>query len=118
MHTQELGAAYLLHSIVIDDWCCMLGLHSPEVHYNLFCLLHIQVKIVVLTPHGQAAHLASVGCLIAVVDEAYHSRLVLKPNEYVRAGCWSAVVGQQSKEKGAQHTSSEGPMFNVMVLEV
>lgn len=27
------------------------------VHYNFLCFLHIQVEIVVLAPHGQAAHL-------------------------------------------------------------
>ena len=60
-------------------------MRSPEVHYNLLGLLHIQVEIVVLTPHGQPAHLTPVVCLIPVVDATYHSRVIRKLDEEVGA---------------------------------
>lgn len=74
---------------------------SPEVHNNLLCLLHIQVEIVVLAPHGQAAHLTPVDCLIVVVDETHNTRVICQLDEEVRAGYRCAVVGQHCEEEGA-----------------
>ena len=93
-------------------------MYSPEVHNNLLHLLHIQMEIVVLAPRSQPAHLTPVDRLIAVVDETHHSRVVRKLDKEVGAGCWCAVVGQQSEEEGAKHTSWGAPVFSVMVLEV
>lgn len=54
VHSEEVDAAHPLH-------CSrrMLGMLSPEVHYN-FPLLHIKVEIVVFVLRGQAAHLTPV----------------------------------------------------------
>ncbi len=101
-------------------WCCSL---SPRSHHwwseehaesalswsHLLRLLHIQREIVVTAPPGQAAHLAPVVCLISVADETHHSRVIRKFNEAVGVVCRCAVVGQQSEEEGAQHTSLGGP---------
>ncbi len=87
----------------------MLSVHSPEVNNNLLCLLHIQREIVVTAPTGQAAHLAPVVCLISVADETHHSRVIRKFNEEVGVVWRCAVMGQQSEEEGAQHTSLGGP---------
>ncbi len=87
----------------------MQRVHSPEVNDNLLRLLHIQREIVVTAPPGQAAHLAPVVCLISVADETHHSRVIRKFNEEVGVVWRCAVVGQQSEEEGAQHTSLGGP---------
>ncbi len=86
----------------------MLSVHSPDKN-NLLRLLHIQREIVVTAPPGQVAHLAPVVCLISVVDETHHSRVIRKFNEEVGVVWRCAVVGQQSEEEGAQHTSLGGP---------
>ncbi len=86
----------------------MLSVHSPEVNNNLLRLLHIQREIVVTAPPGQAAHLAPVVCLISVADETHHSRVIRKFNEEVGLVWRCAVMGQQSEEEGAQHTSLGG----------
>lgn len=65
-------------------------------HYNLLCLLHIQVQIVILAPLGQASHQTTVDHVI-VVDKTHHSRVSCKPNEEVEAKCRCAVVGQQNE---------------------
>ncbi len=109
MYTQELGAAHSLHGRTIDGQRSMQRVHSPEVNDNLFRLLHIQREIVVPAPPGQAAHLAPVVCLISVADETHHSRVIRKFNEEVGVVWRCAVVGQQSEEEGAQHTSLGGP---------
>ncbi len=108
VHTQELGAARSLHSRTVDGQRSMLSVHSPEVNNNLLRLLHIQREIVVPAPPGQAAHLAPVVCLISVANETHHSRVIRKLNEKVRVVWRCAVVGQQSEEEGAQHTSLGG----------
>ncbi len=107
MYTQELGAAHSLHGR-IDGQRSMQRVHSPEVNDNLLRLLHIQREIVVIAPPGQAAHLAPVVCLISVADETHHSRVIRKFNEEVGVVWRCAVVGQQSEEEGAQHTSLGG----------
>ncbi len=109
VNTQELGAARSLHSRTVDGQRSMLSVHSPEVNNNLLRLLHIQREIVVPAPPGQAAHLAPVVCLISVANETHHSRVIRKLNEKVRVVWRCAVVGQQSEEEGAQHTSLGGP---------
>ncbi len=109
VHTQELGAAHSLHGRTVDGQRSMLSVHSPEVNNNLLRLLHIQREIVVPAPPGQAAHLAPVVCLISVANETHHSRVIRKLNEKVRVVWRCAVVGQQSEEEGAQHTSLGGP---------
>lgn len=73
----------------------------PEVHNNLLCLLHIQVEIVVLAPHGPAAHLTPGGGLIVGVDEIHNSRVICELDEEVGAGYRCAVVGQHCEEEGA-----------------
>ncbi len=83
VYTQELGAAHSLHGHTIDGQRSMQRVHSPEVNDNLLRLLHIQREIVVTAPPGQAAHLASVVCLISVADETHHSRVIRKFNEEV-----------------------------------
>ncbi len=93
----------------------MQRVHSPEVNDNLLRLLHIQREIVVTAPPGQAAHLAPVVCLISVADETHHSRVIRKFNEAVGVVCRCAVVGQQSEEEGAQHTSLGGTYFNLSI---
>ncbi len=122
MYTQELGAAHSLHGRTIDGQRSMQRVHSPEVNNNLLCLLHIQREIVVTAPPGQAAHLAPVVCLISVADETHHSRVIRKFNEEVGVVWRCAVMGQQSEEEGAQHTSLGGPCVQcdgaVMVLDV
>ncbi len=80
MYTQEHGAAHSLHGRTIDGQRSMQRVHSPEVNDNLLRLLHIQREIVVTAPPGQAAHLASVVCLISVADETHHSRVIRKFN--------------------------------------
>ncbi|KAI3364103.1 hypothetical protein L3Q82_010929 [Scortum barcoo] len=109
VHTQELGAAHALHRSTFDGQRCMLGARSSEVHNNLLHLLHVQREIVVFTPQGQAAHLAPVVCFIVVADETHHSRVICELDEEVGAVRRCAVVGQQSEEEGAQHTSLRGP---------
>ncbi len=109
VHTQELGAARSLHSHTVDGQRSMLSVHSPEVNNNLLRLLHIQREIVVPAPPGQAAHLAPVVCLVSVANETHHSRVIRKLNEKVRVVWRCAVVGQQSEEEGAQHTSLGDP---------
>ncbi len=119
VHTQELGAAHSLHSRTVDGQRSMLCVHSPEVNNNLLHLLHIPREIVVTAPHSQAAHLAPVVCLISVADETHHSRVIRKFNEEVGVVWRCAVMGQQSEEEGAQHTSlGGGAVFSVMVLDV
>ncbi len=113
VHTQELGAARSLHSRTVDGQRSMLSVHSPEVNNNLLRLLHIQREIVVPAPPGQAAHLAPVVCLISVANETHHSCVIRKLNEKVRVVWRCAVVGQQSEEEGAQHTSLGGPLCSV-----
>ncbi len=83
VYTQELGAVHSLHGRTIDGQRSMQRVHSPEVNNNLLCLLHIQREIVVTAPSGQVAHLAPVVCLISVVDETHHSRVIHKFNEEV-----------------------------------
>ncbi len=80
---RKLGAVHSLHGRTIDGQRSMQRVHSPEVNNNLLCLLHIQREIVVTAPSGQAAHLAPVVCLISVVDETRHSRVIHKFNEEV-----------------------------------
>ncbi len=109
VYTQELGAAHSLHSRTIDGQRSMLSVHSPEVNNNLLRLLHIQREIDVIASPGQVAHLAPVVCLISVADETHHSRVIRKFNEEVGVVWRCAVVGQQSEEEGAQHTSLGGP---------
>ncbi len=109
VYTQELGAAHSLHGRTIHGQRSMQRVHSPEVNDNLLRLLHIQREIVVTAPPGQAAHLAPVVCLISVANETHHSRVIRKLNEKVRVVWRCAVVGQQSEEEGAQHTSLGGP---------
>ncbi len=109
MYTQELGAVHSLHGRTIDGQRSMQRVHSPEVNNNLLCLLHIQREIVVTAPSGQVAHLAPVVCLISVVDENHHSCVIHKFNEEVGVVWRCAVMGQQSEEEGAQHTSLGGP---------
>ncbi len=87
----------------------MLSVHSPEINNNLLRLLHIQREIVDPAPPSQAAHLAPVVCLISVANETHHSRVIRKLDEKVRVVWRCAVVGQQSEEEGAQHTSLGGP---------
>ncbi len=108
VHTQELGAARSLRSRTVDGQRSMLSVHSPEVNNNLLRLLHIQREIVVPAPPSQAAHLAPVVCLISVANETHHSRVIRKLNEKVRVVWRCAVVGQQSEEEMAQHTSLGG----------
>ncbi len=109
VYTQELGAAHSLHGRTIDGQRSMQRVHSPEVNNNLLRLLHIQREIVVTAPPGQAAHLAPVVCLISVADETHHSRVIRKFNEEVGVVWRCAVMGQQSEEEGAQHTSLGSP---------
>ncbi len=45
---------------------------SPEVHHNLFCLLHIEGQVVCATPFSQLCHFLSVVRFIVVADETYH----------------------------------------------
>lgn len=52
VYTQELGAVTRFTAALL--MVKMLSVLSPEVHYNLLCLLCIQVEIVVIAPHGQA----------------------------------------------------------------
>ncbi len=87
----------------------MLSVHSSEVNGQSPSSSHIQREIVVTAPPGQAAHLAPVVCLISVADETHHSRVIHKFNEAVGVVWRCAVVGQQSEEEGAQHTSLGGP---------
>ncbi len=108
VYTQDLGAAHSLHGRTIDGQRSMHRVHSPEVNNNLLRLLHIQREIVVTAPPGQAAHLTPVVCLISVADETHHSRSsanLMRGWSFLRC----AVVGQQSEEEGAQHTSLGGP---------
>ena len=64
--------------------------------------------IVVFAPWGQAAPLISVVCLIVVADETHCGRVVRKLDEEVE-GVWQcAIVGQQSEQKGTQHTPLGG----------
>ncbi len=109
VYTQELGAAHSLHGRTIDGQRSMQRVHSPEVNNNLLRLLHIQREIVVTAPPGQVAHLAPVVCLISVADETHHIRVIRKFNEEVGVVWRWAVMGQQSEEEGAQHTSFGGP---------
>ena len=108
MHTQELGAAHPFHSSTIDGQRGVLDVRSPEVHNNLFCLLHIQGEIVVPAPRAQTAHLTPVVCLIVVADETHHGCVVRKLDDAVGVVQRRAVVGQQGEEEGAQHTSLGG----------
>ena len=60
MHPQELGALHRLHCTAIDDewdvWCVFLS----EVHSYLFCLIYIEMKIIVVTPVDELMYLLSV----------------------------------------------------------
>lgn len=82
---------------------------SPEVHDNLLCLLHFQVKIVFLAPRSQAAHLIPVDRVIIDASEIHRNLVICKLDEEVGCRCRCAIMGQQCEEKGAQHTSLGGP---------
>ncbi len=107
LYTQELGAAHSLHSRTIDGQRSMLSVHSPEVNNNLLHLLHIQREIVVTAPPGPGGSPHST--TISVADETHHNRVIHKFNEEVGVVWRCAVMGQQSEEEGAQHTSLGGP---------
>lgn len=76
-------------------------LQSPEVHHDLFRLLHIQVEIVVLDPRGQEPQLTPVDCLVFVdkTTTVMSSANLMKRLD-VGVQLWRA------------------PVFSVMVLEV
>ena len=80
---------------------------SPEVNNYLLCFFQVEEEVVVLAPQGQLVHFLPVVSLIA--DETHHSSVVCKLHDVVGAEDGFAVVGQQSEEKGAEHTSLGGP---------
>jgi len=81
---------------------------SPEVNNYLLCFFQVEEEVVVLAPQGQLVHFLPVVSLIVVADETHHS-VVCKLHDVVGAEDGFAVVGQQSEEKGAEHTSLGGP---------
>ncbi len=61
--------------------------------------------MVLLTPLSQGTHLLSVGLLIAVSDQAYHSCVVSKFGDDVGAVCGCTVVCVQGVQKWAEDTA-------------
>ena len=70
--TKELKALNLLHYIPVDENGGVLGPPFPVVHNHLLCLDHVEGEVVVLAPDDQVSDLLPIGCLIVVVDQAYH----------------------------------------------
>lgn len=63
-------------------------------------------------------YLTPVNVVIVVFNETHRSRVICKLDKEVGAGCRFAVVDQQSKKEGSQHTSLVGTVFSVMVREL
>lgn len=108
-------------------WWCALSLQSscqwsvlirvsPEVHHNLFCLLHFEGQVVCTTPCNQLCHLLSVGCFTIVADEAYHSCIISKLDDLVGAELGSAVNGSAVYKSSWLSTQPcEAPVLEVML---
>ncbi len=72
VHPREFSAADPLHSRAVNGQWGVVNRVSPEVHHNLLCLLHIEGKVVCITPLSQLCHFLSVVHFIIVADETYH----------------------------------------------
>ena len=81
--------------------CSMRSCQGGTFRSHLLCFVNVQRQIVVLAPVRQLFHHLSVGCFIVAADETHYWKL----NDVVCAGSRGAVMGQQHKQQGAEHTA-------------
>ena len=84
-------------------------LFFPVVHNHLLCLDHVEGEVVVLAPLGQVSDLLPIGCLVVVVDQAYHCCVIGKLNDGVGAVPGRAVMSEQGVQEGTEHAPLRGP---------
>ena len=77
---KELEALDPLHHSLIDVNGGVIGHPFPVVHNQLLCFADVEGEVVVLAPHCQVSDLLDIGCLIVVSDQAYHHRVICKPD--------------------------------------
>lgn len=99
MHLQGFSDADPLHGRAVDGQLEVFNRVSPEV---------IEGQVLCAMPLNKFCHFLSVECFFIVSDEDYHSCVIWKLDDVIRAELSSAVVGQKCEEHRAEHTALWG----------